>query len=463
MKSIDMRPGSVPYDPLYDPMTAPALGPRSDYAPTYWIGTAGPAPADDGPVKGDMDADVVVIGSGYTGLSTAIHLAKMHGIKAHVLEANGVAYGCSTRNGGQAQVSSGRLKRSQWIDRWGLDVARGLHAEVVEGFDLFRSLIRDHAIDCDPQDGGHYYIAHKASAMPALQSETRLLNDSFGYGARMLDRDEVHQTVARDMEAHGAMWEPDGTGIHAAKLAFGYLRVARELGAKVHTDSPVQDWQLKNGLHHLRTPGGTVRARCVAVATAAYAPRSLHPQLKDRLMPIMSNSIVTRVLTPSELYAIGIRKLSPLTDTRTLRHYYRLLPDNRLQIGSRAAITGRDAANPAHLAALREGMARKFPALRGIELDYSWWGWVDVSHDMMPRITAMPDLPGAFYALGYGGNGVMYSAMAGRRMAQLVAGEAVPNLPIFNDELPHEGWRTPFRRLGQWGLYKLYHYRDEHK
>ena len=463
MKSIDKRPGSVPFDPLYDPMTASGLGPKSDYAPTYWIGTAGPAPEDDGPVIGDMDVDVAVIGSGYTGLSTAIHLAKMHGIKAVVLEANGVAYGCSTRNGGQAQISSGRLKRSQWIDRWGLDVAKGMHAEVVEGFDLFRGLIRDHAIDCDPQDGGHYYIAHKAASMPALESETRLLNETFGYGARMLSRDELHDGVVRDMEAHGAMWEPDGVGIHAAKLAFGYLRVARELGAKVHTDSPVQGWQLKDGVHLLRTPGGTVRARRVAVATAAYAPRGLHPRLKDRLMPIMSNSVVTRVLREDELAAIGIRKLSPLTDTRILRHYYRLLPDNRLQIGSRAAITGRDAANPAHLNALREGMARKFPALRGIELDYSWWGWVDVSHDMMPRITGMPDLPGAFYALGYGGNGVMYSAMAGRRMAQLVGGEAVPSLPIFNEELPHEGWRTPFRRLGQRALYHLYHYRDERK
>ena len=107
MKSIDKRPGSVPFDPLYDPMTASGLGPKSDYAPTYWIGTAGPAPEDDGPVTGDMDVDVAVIGSGYTGLSTAIHLAKMHGIKAVVLEANGVAYGCSTRNGGQAQISSG--------------------------------------------------------------------------------------------------------------------------------------------------------------------------------------------------------------------------------------------------------------------------------------------------------------------------------------------------------------------
>lgn len=180
-------------------------------------------------------------------------------------------------------------------------------------------------------------------------------------------------------------------------------------------------------------------------------------------MPIMSNSLVTRVLTDDELAAIGIRKLSPLTDTRTLRHYYRLLPDNRMQIGSRAAITGRDAANPAHLKALRDDLTRKFPALRDVELDYSWWGWVDVSHDMMPRITGLPDLPGAFYALGYGGNGVMYSAMAGRRMAQMIAGEAAPDLPIFNCELPHEGWKTPFRRLGQRGLYHLYHFRDERK
>ena len=463
MEIIDKGTVRVPFDPFYDPMTARALGPGSAYAPSYWIGTAGPAPQDDGPVTGDMDVDVAVIGSGYTGLSCAIHLAKMHGIKATVLEANGVAYGCSTRNGGQAQISSGRLKRSQWIQRWGLDVAKGLHNEVVEAFDLFRGLIRDHAIDCQPQEGGHYYIAHKASAMSSLESETKLLNDTFDYGARVLSRDELHETVVRDHEAHGAMWEPDGTGIHAAKLAFGYLRAARDLGATVHTDSPVQGWVLKDGVHHLRTPGGTVRARRVAVATAAYAPRALHPRLKDRLMPIMSNSIVTRVLTQEELDAVGIRKLSPLTDTRTLRHYYRLLPDNRLQIGSRAAITGRDAANPAHLNALRDGMARKFPALRGIELDYSWWGWVDVSHDMMPRITGLPDLPGAFYSLGYGGNGVMYSAMAGRRMAQLVAGESLPDLPIFNTELPHEGWKTPFRRLGQWGLYHLYHYRDERK
>ena len=164
------------------------------------------------------------------------------------------------------------------------------------------------------------------------------LRDRFGYGAKMMSRDEVMAEVIRDHEAQGAMFEPDGVGIHATRLAFGYCRLARELGAKVHSDSPVEGWVYRDGRHHLRTPGGTVRARKVAVATAGYAPRGLHARLRDRLLPIMSNSVVTRVLTGAELAEVGAKVGSPLTDTRTLRHYYRLLPDNRLQIGSRAAI-----------------------------------------------------------------------------------------------------------------------------
>lgn len=451
------------FNPFYDPITDRKIGRGSDYAPTYWIATAGTPPEDDGPVPGDIDVDVAIIGSGYTGLSCAIHLAKEFGIKAHVLEAHSVAYGCSTRNGGQAQISSGRLKRSQWITRWGLDTALKMHDEVTQAFRLFEGLIEDHKIDCDPQKGGHYYIAHRDWMLPKLEKEAALLRNTFGYDARVLSREELHENVVGDQEARGAMWEADGTGIHAAKLAFGYLRVARELGAKVHTDSPVEHWETKDGIHYLHTPNGTVKARAVAVATAAYAPRGLHSRLNDRIMPIMSNSIVTRVLSDSEIEQCGLKKKSPLTDTRTLRHYYRLLPDNRVQIGSRAAITGRDAANPKHLDMLRQGLARKFPAIKGIDIDYSWWGWVDVSHDMMPRITEIPTIPNAFYALGYGGNGVMYAAQAGRRMAQLVAGHKadMPELPIFHNELKHEGWKTPFRRIGQWCLYHVYHYRDE--
>lgn len=455
-----LRPPAEPYDPLYDPVTDDGPGRNRDYCPTYWIATAGEAPVDDGPVGSDMDVDVAIIGSGYTGLSAAIHLAREHGIKATVLEANRAAWGCSTRNGGQAQVSAGRLKRSEWVDRWGLDVARKMHAEVAEGFDLFRSLIA--GIDCDPQDGGHLYIAHKPGMMAALEKESRLLNETFGYPARIIGRAELHGNYLKDQEAAGAMHEPDGIGIHAAKLAFGYLRMARQAGAKVHTGSPVVGLRTEGGHHHLSTPGGTVRARAVGVATAGYTAPGLNPLTRHRLMPILSNSIVTRPLTEGEIEATGFRTRMVLTDTRTLRHYYRLMPDGRVQIGSRSAITGADAGNRRHLDVLLEGLWRKFPALRGIDIDYSWWGWVDVSHDMMPRIFRPDPDQSIWYAMGYGGNGVMYSAQAGRRMAQMIAGKGEDlDLPIFTSPLPHYGLLTGFRRLGQRVMYHWYHYRDE--
>ena len=122
-------------------------------------------------------------------------------------------------------------------------------------FELFNDLIASDDIDCDPQPGGHYYIAHRSKVMPSLKKESKLLNDVFGYGSRIMSREELHEEHVRDMEAAGAMWEPDGTCIHAAKLAFGYVNMARRLGAKIHTGSPVMAWETKNGVHHLRTPG----------------------------------------------------------------------------------------------------------------------------------------------------------------------------------------------------------------
>lgn len=450
------------YDPHYDPVVDAGPGHNREYAPTYWVDTSGPAPADDGPVSGDMDVDVAIIGSGYTGLSTAIHLAKEHGIKAVVLEANTVAWGCSTRNGGQAQISSGRLKRSQWIQRWGVDVAKKMHTEVTEAFELFNDLIYSGEFDCDPQPGGHYYLAHKPAMLPKLEAESKLLNETFGYGSRVIQRDELHAEHVKDQEAAGAMWEPDGTCIHAAKLAFGYQNLARKLGAKIHPGSPVMGWEEVGGKHHLRTPGGIVRAKQVALATAGYTPPGLNKRTKHRLMPILSNSIVTRPLDDDELEECGIKTKSPLTDTRTLRHYYRLLSDNRVQIGSRSAITGHDAENNKHLELLKQGLYRKFPALTDINIDYSWWGWVDVSHDMMPRIFRPDPAKEIYYAMGYGGNGVMYSLQAGRRMAQMVAGKTEGlDLPIFTSQLPGHGVLTPFRRMGQRFMYVWYALKDE--
>lgn len=452
-----LRPTGAPYDPNYDPLTSATPGTGRDYAPTYWVATAGPPPADDGPITGDVDADVAIVGSGFTGLSCALSLARDHGIKATVLEANRVAWGCSTRNGGQGQTASGRLSRSQWIARYGRDIALGLHAEILEGFGYFADLVRE--FDPDPQPGGHLYVAHRDRTFAKLAAESALANEVFGYRTRMLGADELRRDWLDEAGAVGALHEPLGIGIHPAKFAFGYLRAARAAGARVHPGSPVLEIAREGAAFRLRTPDGTVRARAVAIATGGYTSQGLHPRLRSRIMPILSNSLVTRPLTPGEI-AATFRTTTFVTDTRTLRFYYRRLPDDRVQIGSRSAITGADATNPRHMDLLVDGLHRKFPALEGIAINHSWWGWVDVSHDMMPRIVQPEAGRALFYALGYGGNGVSFSAQAGRRLAGLVAGRRPPGLPIYEGPLPGHPF-APFRRIGQRILYRWYHHRDE--
>lgn len=316
----------------------------------------------------------------------------------------------------------------------------------------------------------HLYIAHRSKVMPTLEKEAKLLRDTFNYDAQVLDAATVKRDFVDDKEAAGAMHEPEGIGIHAGKLAFGYLEKARRLGVKVHTSSPVIGWTSEGDVHYIKTPGGIVKTQAVGVATGGYTSQGLHPELKNRLLPILSNSIVTRPLTDAEIDECNFKTKQVLTDTRVLRHYYRLLPDNRVQIGSRSAITGKSAPEEKYKQFLVNDLHRKFPALTGIEVDYSWWGWVDVSHDMMPRIYQPNYKESIYYALGYGGNGVMYSAQAGKRLAQWIAGEGQNlDLPIFQSKLPFPNLRemveseafSPFRRMGQRFLYKWYHLKDE--
>jgi glycine/D-amino acid oxidase-like deaminating enzyme len=464
-------PAPKPYDPRYDPLVAPDPGAGRAYAPTWWVASAGTPPEDDGPVLRDIDVDVAIIGSGATGMSTALYLAQEHGIQATVLEANQASWGCSSRSGGQGQNASGRLKRSQWIQRWGLDTARRLDAEIRAGFENFRHLTTQ--IDCDAYDGGHLYLAHRPEKLAGLEAEARLMREQFGYDTRMLSAEEVRRDFCDEREAVGALFESEGVGIHPLKFTFGLMRKARALGVKVHTSSPVQGWQTIDGVHHLRTPGGIVRARRVAVCTGGYTGQALSPLLKNKIMPILSNSVVTRPLTEAELQATNFKSLTFLTDTRTLRFYYRLLKGNRLQLGSRSSVSGADAEDPVHLKLLTDAIARKFPPLAGIQIDYSWWGWVDVSHDMMPRITQPEPDKKIWYAVGYGGNGVSFSTWAGKRLAERVAGQDagrdVFELPIYRSPLPFPNVLglvespvfAPFRRIGQRVLYKWYWLQDE--
>ena len=294
------RAGPRPYDPAYDPLVSPP-GQGQDYAPTYWVATAGSPPQDDGPVNGDMEVDVAVVGSGFTGLSAALTLARDYGVRAVVLEANRAVWGCTSRNGGQGQNASGRLYRSQWIQRWGLDTARRLDAEIREGFEYWKSLVAQ--VDCDAQPGGHLYTAHRQKKMAFLENESRVMREVFGYDTRMLSRTSCASATWTTTRPWARCWSRTAWAC-IRSLAYGYLRQrARWARASIR---PARCWLARAERRlPVADPGGTRAAR--GFATGGYTAQGVNPLLDNRIMPVLSNSLVTRALSPAELEAAGLK------------------------------------------------------------------------------------------------------------------------------------------------------------
>lgn len=446
----------TPFKSTYDPLYDKTPGYNSEYAPSYWVDDAGIPPEDDGAISADIEVDIAIIGGGFTGLATAMFLAKEYNIKAHVLEANQAGWGCTSRNGGQGHLTWGRLSRSQWATRWGIDMAKKIHQNTLKGFEVFKDLTQNKAMDCNPQGDGNILVAHSKSALIALKKESDFCNKILNYQTKCISREQTHIDYMRDNEAHGAFVEPVGIAVQPLKLAFGYMKIARQYGAKVHPASPVTNWRTQNNKHYLTTPNGIVKASVVVVATAGYTNHNLHPLLAYKNMPIMANSAISSVLTDEQIASSGFSSKLIMTDSRKLRFYYRYLPEKRLQIGTRSAITGNDSNNPKHLAIIKATIANKFPALKNINIDYFWSGWMDISHDMMPRIVQPDPQQQIYYAQGYSGNGVSFSAYAALNLAKLVAGIKPDDddLPIFTSPLPGH----PLRILRRPGQRLMFHY-----
>ncbi len=449
-----------PYNPKYDPLYDKTPGCNVDYSPSYWVAAAGKQPQNDGIANKNYDTEVAIIGGGFTGLATAMFLAREYNIKATVLEANMVGWGCTSRNGGQGHLAWGRLNRGQWISRWGKKMALKIHKDTLKGFAIFAELTKK--IDCDASGNGSLLIAHSRSSYENLVKQSKLCNEFFNYPTKILDTKTIHNEYIKDDEAYGGILEPVGIAVNPLKLAFGYLKIAREYGAKVHIGSPVISWNYNKGKHELNTPQATIRADKVIVATAGYTNHSLHKLLAYKNMPIMANCAVTRVLTDKEISACNFKSHIFFTDSRKLRYYYRFLKEKRLQIGTRSAISGSDADNPKHLLVVQKAIARKFPAIAGVKIEYFCSGWMDISHDMMPRISQPDPKQQIYYSQGYSGNGVAFSAYAAKMLAKLVADKKYEksDLPVFTSQLPSHPLR-PFRRFGQRLLYGYFNVIDK--
>src|SRR5262245_26594030 len=233
--------------------------PGQAHVDSYWASTGGPEIADAPPVSGDMEVDIAIIGGGYTGLSTALHLGRKFGATSHVLEANRIGWGCSGRNGGFATLGIGKTSMAGWIRRWGEAEARRIFDPSGDAVRLVRRLLSEENIDADATSDGALEIAHLPNRMRALEHDQRFLESKFGVRSRLLDMGELERDYLISREAHGALLFETGFALHAMKYVRGLARAAQRAGATLHDSSPVRGWTRDGQRHVLKTPGGTVR------------------------------------------------------------------------------------------------------------------------------------------------------------------------------------------------------------
>lgn len=433
--------------------------PGRPHVDSYWAATAGPEVENTPAISGDIDVDVAIIGGGYTGLSTAYHLAKEFGQSAHVLEANQIGWGCSGRNGGFASVGIGKTSMAGWIRRWGPDVARHCFDQSREAVRLTHDLLTGEGIDAEPTPMGGLELAHHPSRIKGLAADCKLLREQFGLATHVISKPELDRDYLISREAYGALFYEEGFALHAMRYARGLARAAQRRGALLHSASPVQNWQRDGKRHLLQTPGGVVRARQVVIAGNGYTGDRLHPAINGRLLPALSSIVVTRPLSEAERQSVNWLTYQKIWDTRHLLFYYRLLPDNRILFGARGGIEDTSNTRATTRARLRRRLGDMFPPLAKIDVDYFWSGWVCVTMDRTPHVGST-DEGTTHYALGYIGTGVALATYCGRLLAhRLASSSQLQPSPLLKQDLPL--FPLPaLRRLYQRAMYQVYEIQD---
>jgi glycine/D-amino acid oxidase-like deaminating enzyme len=413
-----------------------ALGPEQHAS--LWVATATPAP-ECSTLDAAVDAEVCVIGAGYTGLSCALTLAE-NGTDVAVLEARCIGHGGSGRNGGQ--VIPG-LKQDPDELLAALDRADAERMIELAGSAADRTfaLIERHRIDCDARPGGWLQPAHSAAALKTITSRA---NAWAKRGAKVELLDKAHTAAALGTPFYHGAWIDRRAGtVQPLSYVRGLARVAIAKGAGVFVDSPAQSLRREGGGWLVATPRGQVRARTVVLATDAYSD-GLWPDLQRNHVGLNSVQIATDVL-PLELRKTIIPCALPVSETRKLVYYYRVNTDGRFVMGGRGNVEGNV---PEHVFdSLQMVSERLFPQLKDVRWPYRWWGQVGLTLDWLPHL-AEPE-PGLWSGSGYSGRGVAMATVMGQALANRVLGGTLARSDVAL-EFPIK----PLRRVPFWSLRK---------
>ncbi len=359
-------------------------------------------------------ADIVVCGSGFTGLSAALTLSEA-GRDVLLIEAKEFGHGASTRNAGMVgdrlKGSFGDLSR-----RFGEEAAQALLDEARASVDHVESLVSRYGIDCDFRRMGRFYPAFRPEHFEAQARALEEMKKHFSIDAEMVPSSRMNEYLVSPLY-HGG-WVHHGTGgLHPGRFHQGLFSAALKAGTKAFSRTRLTGWKRDAaGGMVLQTSRGEIRCRELVMATNGYGVRHL-PDFSQRIIPIKSFIIATEPMEPERLQALmpGGRMMA---DSRAMLRYFRISPDGtRLILGGRTRAFEDDLSTSARV--LRRAMIEIFPDLDDVAIDYVWGGYVAYAMDGMPHVGR---LNGIWYAMAYTGSGVAMAPWLGHKLALKILG-----------------------------------------
>lgn len=389
----------------------------------FWLDDPG-RPAPRPPLEGEVEADLVVVGAGLTGLWAAL-LAREEdpGQEVVLLEGEGIAHGASGRNGGFVAASlthgiaNGLARFPRELDR--------LEQLGMENLAAIAETVRRHELEADWEATGELAVATRPHELDGLAEHAAALR-AYGRDVVELDGEEMRTEVASPTYL-GGVWNRDGCALaNPARLCFGLAAAAEAAGVRVHEGSPVLSVERDGAGVVVTTPQGRVRARRCVLATAAFPP--LVSEIGRYVVPVYDYVLVTEPLTPAQREAIGWSRRQGLSDSGNRFHYYRLTADDRILWGGYEAVyhygndmgPHRDQSEAVHTA-LARNFLQTFPQLRGIRFTHRWGGPIDTCSRFC--VTFGTTHGGAVaYAVGFTGLGVGASRFGARVALDLVDG-----------------------------------------
>lgn len=396
--------------------------PQSVLPASVWAATACKAPAYQ-PLAANRTTDMAIVGAGYTGLSTAVHLARA-GLDTTVIEASEPGWGASGRNGGQI-IAGLKFDPDKLEAMFGSRLGTAMVATMGAGADLVASLIAQYKIDCHPVYSGWIQAAHGERAYREIVVPRATQWAARGVPARLLDRQEIAAMIGCPQALYVGGWhDPRGGVLQPLSYARGLAAAAISEGAAIHACAPVRRLRRAGDRWLLDIGNHTITANKVVLATNAYTD-DLWPGLRQTVVPVTSFQIATYPLDKSIRDGI-IAGGQGATDTRRLLLYFRLDHEGRLIMGGRCPVDDNPTLDQA--SALRATIAKTFPQAAEAPIQFLWSGKVALTKDSLPHIHLLA--PNLYAALGCNGRGVAACTTLGKVMAQFVGGATAEELPL---------------------------------